>query len=284
VSLVRRLAGIAIILVSAVVVPTASAAAATYYNYWSYWHKPPGATGWQYSSVGASGYYLKQGTQVEGWRFALGTASPNDPQPRPSNVSYDAYCGGKDTGKTYRVLLVVDYGTESGAPSGPVYSCYGFDDSTTGFQVLTQQHTERDSGGLICAIDSYPKSGCGDTASSPAPSSQPSHRPTHTAAPSPIAPSSPAIRPTTSTQPATMKTHVTTSLATRPKAMHTHALVLSRPLLSTSPTPTASAYSSSLHLFRPAKKHTGFPVGLAIGGGALALLAGGAWWLRRRAR
>src|SRR3954469_591790 len=149
--------------------PSTPANATTYYEYWSYWHKAPGASSWQYSSVGPSGYYLKQGTQVEGWRFALGTASPSDPKPRPTNVSYDQYCAGKNTDKTYRVLLVVDYGTQSSAPAGPVYSCYGFDDAVTGYRVLTQQHSERDSGGLICAIDSYPRTGCGETASSPSP-------------------------------------------------------------------------------------------------------------------
>src|SRR5947209_15748886 len=179
-------AAAAAVILSMLAMPATPSHATTYYEYWSYWHKQPGSTSWQYSSVGSSGYYRKKGTQVEGWGFALGTASPSDPKPRPTNVSYDQYCSGKDTDKAYRVLLVVDYGTQSSAPAGPVYSCYGFDDSVTGYRVLTQQHTERDNGGLICAIDRYPRTGCGDTVSNPAPrkSSRPSaSKPPPTATP-----------------------------------------------------------------------------------------------------
>ena len=107
----RVAAAIAAVALSMLALPSTPANATTYYEYWSYWHKAPGASSWQYSSVGPSGYYLKQGTQVEGWRFALGTASPSDPKPRPTNVAYDHYCAGKNTDNTYRVLLVVDYGT-----------------------------------------------------------------------------------------------------------------------------------------------------------------------------
>ena len=157
--IVRAAAAAAVAILAMLAIPATPSSATTYYEYWSYWHKAPGASSWQYSSVGPSGYYLKQGTQVEGWRFALGTASPSDPKPRPTSVSYDQYCANKNTDKSYRVLLVVDYGTQSSAPGGPVYSCYGFDDAVTGYRVLTQQHSERDSGGLICAIDGYPARG-----------------------------------------------------------------------------------------------------------------------------
>jgi hypothetical protein len=280
-NVVRRAAGIALVAMSALVVPAQHASARAYYNYWSYWHKPPGASSWQYSSVGASGYYLKSGTQVEGWRFAVGNASPSDPQPRPTNVTYDDYCSGKNTDKTYRVLLVVDYGTESGAPGGPVYSCYGFDNDDNGFQVLTQQHTERDANGLICAIDSYPRTGCGDTVSSPAPAKSttkpaPAHPATTSttttstttahSATSPRLPATPAVSRAAQPKPASPTTNADTAAAATPTADQSSTPATLRPFTAA----TEAARST-------------FPTGLVIALVALAGLGGGAWFMRRRA-
>jgi len=263
-------AALAVAVLSALAVPTPTASATTYYEYWSYWHKPPGATSWQYSSVGASGYYLKTGKQVEGWRYALGTASPSDPQPRPTDVTYDAYCAGKNTDKAYQVLLVVDYGTTSSAPSSPVYSCYGFSDSTTGYAVLTQQHTERDSGGLICAIDNYPRSGCGDTVSSPAPKHT-----THTSKPA-----SPGAS-TTRTAP-----RATTATASAPRAAQA-AKATTRPTATAGTTPptstsaTSSATPSAQPTLRPftgspTASRSSFPFGLVLAIAAVVALSAAA--------
>src|SRR3954454_19265131 len=209
----RVAAAVAAVTLSMLALPSTPANATTYYEYWSYWHKAPGASSWQYSSVGPSGYYLKQGTQVEGWRFALGTASPSDPKPRPTSVSYDQYCANKNTDKSYRVLLVVDYGTKSSAPGGPVYSCYGVHAAVTGQRVRPQQHSERDSGGLICAIDGYPRTGCGETATSPAPkqSAKPASKPRsttqplRTATPAALPSNGPTRQATTSTKKSATK-------------------------------------------------------------------------------
>jgi MYXO-CTERM domain-containing protein len=288
---VRRVAGITIAVMSALAVPAPHAAARTYYEYWSYWHKPPGATSWQYSSVGPSGYYLKSGTQVEGWRFAVGTASPSDPQPRPTSASYGDYCAGKNTDKTYRVLLVVDYGTSSSAPSGPVYSCYGFNNSVTGYEVLTQQHSERDQSGLICAIDGYPHSGCGETVSSPAPhasstpkKTQPATSTTHrtsTKATKTRPTSVASARATSSLAAATPKRPQATPPATSSAASSSAATstATQTPAGATTPTPTTTA-----RLFTGNKDaaSSSFPVGLVIGLAGLAALGGGALWLRRR--
>jgi len=272
----RVAAAVAAVILSMLATPAAPANATTYYDYWAYWHKQPGASSWQYSSVGSSGYYLKQGTQVEGWRFALGTASPSDPKPRPTNVSYDQYCAGKDTDKTYRVLLVVDYGTQSGAPAGPVYSCYGFDDSVTGYRVLTQQHSERDSGGLICAIDGYPHSGCGETVSSPAPH--------HTAKPTPTKPRATpqAVRTVTPAAAAPAATHQPRSPAQQRTTQPSSAAVVS------TGRPSTESTSESAPTLRPftgapaATSNSSFPLGLVLGVAGLIALGGGAIWLRRR--
>jgi len=256
--------------------PAVPSSASTYYDYWGYWHKPAsqqGAGAWQYSTVGPSGYYLQKGAQVEGWRYAIGTASQSDPKPRPVDVTYGDHC--HDTTSTYRVLLIVDYGTQSGAPSGPVYSCYGFSDAKTGYDVLTQQHTERDSGGLICAIDAYPKTGCGDVVSSPAP--KPTAR-TSTPEPSPSAspPPSAYVAPN-----ATSPTPTPASKSSGP-ASPSHPPT-TKPAASTTASPTpASSQTIVAKQFVPPHRRGGVPYGFVAGGVFVAALIGAVVWQRRR--
>ena len=280
----RRAAVLAVLAVLATLVVVGSwllspeAQARSYYKYWGYWHKPPGATSWQYSKVGASGYYLQQGDQVEGWRFAVGTAGPSDPQPRPTTASYDGYCKDQNSSKAYRVLLVVDYGTESDAPTGPVYSCYGFDSSVNGFTVLTQQHTERDSNGLICAIDSYPRSGCGETVNSPAPKTSPTPRRTTSIAPARSQPAAPASTAATTGQPTPSATTATPGSARTPVASNL-------PTNSDATSTTSSSQTSAQPFTGKVSnsKGTGFPFGLVIGLAAAAGVGAAAWWRLRRA-
>ena len=270
-----RRALLAVALLLAVAVPAAPSGASTYYDYWSYWHKPPGQTAWQYSKVGASGYRLVEGSQVEGWRFAVGTASPSDPQPRPANVSYDDYCAGKNADAKYRVLLVVDYGTQSGAPTGPVYSCYGFSSAPSGFDVLTQQHSERDSGGLICAIDYYPKSGCGDVVSSPAPKAS---RTTATTPTSPAATAAPSHR--TFVSPAPSTSPVTTTPTGHPGTAATPTATTSA-TGSVTPSPPDSSPVVATPFVAP-RRHGGVPYGFVAACVFVVAVIGAVLWQRRR--
>ncbi|MDQ1684583.1 MAG: hypothetical protein QOC82_1320 [Frankiaceae bacterium] len=254
--------------------------ASTYYEYWGYWHKPPGATAWQYSKVGPSGYYLQQGTQVEGWRFATGTASPSDPKPRPTGVAYDDYCAGHDTDATYRVLLVVDYGTKSGAPAGPVYSCYGFSSQPTGWTVLSKQHQIRDgSDGLICAIDTYPKTGCGEVVSSPAPKPKPTASATHST-------STPKPAVSQRTAPASVLVPATSAAAAAPTAtgggQTTSAPAATSTLapLDASPAPSESTAVVAKQ-FVPPHKRGGVPFGFIAACVFVVALVGAVWFQRR---
>jgi hypothetical protein len=71
------------------------------------------------------------------------------------------------------VSVVVDYGTAAGAPAGPNTHCTGAASGDTAAAVLARRSTElgsappRYSGNFLCAIDGYPKSGCGDHGSEP---------------------------------------------------------------------------------------------------------------------
>lgn len=278
----RRIRALAVVVALVGVGLATPSSASTYYDYWGYWHKAPGTTAWQYSKVGPSGYYLQPGTQVEGWRYAIGTASQNDPKPRPTGVTYDDYCAGHDTTAKYRVLLVVDYGTQSGAPSGPVYSCYGFDSQPSGLQVLTKEHSERDSGGLICAIDGYPKTGCGDVVSSPAPTPKPTRTTTTT-------------KPPASTPPSTTNTSSgggSTATTTAPDATvsATRSVVASRPPtaqatddVTTSPSAAPSESTQVVAKeFVPPHRRGGVPYGFVAACVFVVAVIGAVLWQRRR--
>jgi hypothetical protein len=291
---VRRTGAFALVaaLVAVVFGPAAPGSATTYYDYWGYWHKPPGATSWQYSKVGAGGYYVKPGTQVEGWRFGTGTASQNDPKPRPAGVSYDDYCAGHDTGATYRVLLIVDYGTQSGAPAGPVYSCYGWDSEKSGQTVLTQQHSERDSGGLICGIDGYPKSGCGEVVSSPAP--KPTRTPTAaTSTPRPPGSSGANRQPTSAPKGGSSNPTGTTARGTTSPGTASTAATIGADSAATgdgaaagstangTPSPSSSA-SVVASRYVPPRRSGGVPVGFVAGCLLILVIVAAALLQRRR--
>ena len=217
---------------------------------------------WQYSKVGPAGYYLKDGTQVEGWRFAIGTASASDP--KPANLDWSTYCGKNtyDSSKTYRVLLVVDYGTMSGAPKGPVYSCYAYSasDNANGYTVVSH-HPVRENGGLVCAIDNYPRTGCGEVVSSPAPAV------THTPTPTPT----PTHVSTTTSRPSPTK-------SATPRRSRAPTVLTSTPTPTPTPTPTTSALA-----FDPRRSESSPPpYGVIAGAAGAVVLTVGAWRLQRR--
>lgn len=64
------------------------------YDYWSYWHRPAGASGWSYSRVGADDYAPGNGSQ-EGWQWVQGQSEAN--APRPPLVAFDQVCRSAST-------------------------------------------------------------------------------------------------------------------------------------------------------------------------------------------
>jgi hypothetical protein len=70
-----------------------------------------------------------------------------------------------------RVRVVVDFGGAPGAPSGVSDVCVPAADRTTGAELLAARARQlgtpapRYDGGLLCAIDGYPETGCGDRTS-----------------------------------------------------------------------------------------------------------------------
>lgn len=71
-----------------------------------------------------------------------------------------------------RVTVVVDPGTVGGAPRGPESTCVTVSSGATGADVLAERarklgrpQPRYDSSGLLCALDGYPSSGCGEQGS-----------------------------------------------------------------------------------------------------------------------
>lgn len=148
---------------------------ATSYRFWSYWI---GGSDWTFSTQGAA-RRPADGT-VDGWRFAISPDSASALSPRHS-PSFNRLCKGTPAQEGQkRVGLVVDYGTPEDAPDGEsppsmITSCAVVPEDANGYAVLTTVAGLRSEGGLICGINGYPPTECGESVSDPttSPTEQP---------------------------------------------------------------------------------------------------------------
>lgn len=145
----------ALLLSSAVITP---ASAENAYRYWSYW-QADNAT-WQYAKLGPAMMKATDGG-VDGWRYGVGTVqSANPPAIRGD---FDTICG--DTSAPpdrVRVAVVIDYGSEAGAPA-PRAACAVISKGLTRASALAAVAPLRLDQGFVCGIDGYPASGCGES-------------------------------------------------------------------------------------------------------------------------
>ncbi|MFD7693285.1 SCO2322 family protein [Streptomyces sp. NPDC059374] len=144
----------------------AQAAQATGYRYWSFWDRDGGS--WSYASLGPSLSRPDDG-DVQGFRFAVSEDSKDATRPRGA-AEFSVICArtpARDGKK--RIALVLDFGTAADAPSGerpPARRtvCARVDpDATTADALAAVAGPLRyDSNALLCAIDGYPRKGCGE--------------------------------------------------------------------------------------------------------------------------
>jgi hypothetical protein len=301
-----------------IAVALAPAAEASTYRYWSYWwgERPGKPAAWQYASQGPATHAVAD-TWVLGWRFA--TAPENGASAPRQSASFTALCPGLDAPVegSVRVALVVDYGSAADAPPGqtpPTSSsvrveCLTLPTSTrvTGSSVLAAAGVPvRSEGGLVCALDGYPKGECAPlvaapTSASPKPTTAKpapaptaaSPRPSRTPASSPSRTSGAAASPSTgggtdavgtATSPAAASSPVTSdpasaapSDAAAPTGTGSGADGSAAPDLVVAPEETLPAASGS-----PVEADTGSPLTFALGALAVAAVAGGAWVASRR--
>lgn len=163
--LVRAVAALlASVLAGAVLaVGLAAPAQAAAYRYWGFFTLS-GDT-WQFSQKGAAQTTPADG-DVEGWRFALGTADQTR-TPR-GTVSFERVCGQTPAAQgRKRVAVVVDFGRAvdyagQDAPPKPFAECASVPTGATAADVLAATQEVRVEKGLVCGVDDLPQTGCGD--------------------------------------------------------------------------------------------------------------------------
>lgn len=143
------------------------------YRYWSFW-TGDGAGGWRFATQGPSLLRPGDGTSI-GFRFTISGESGADGQqhaPRDA-ADFDEVCGDTPAEPDRkRLALVVDFGTPGEAPEGqspprPRTVCAQVPRDASAAEALaaTTKSLRYDSAALLCAIDGYPRSGCGDPVS-----------------------------------------------------------------------------------------------------------------------
>lgn len=138
--------------------PTAAA-----FRFWGYFQQVDGA--WQFAQTGPDGTSPADGS-VEGWRFA--TAGGSDVRFPRATPTFDEVCA--DTAPSSgskRVAVVIDYGRvvdggEGAQPPAARSACAVVPEAGTGNDVVAAVAETRAEAGLMCALDSYPASGCGE--------------------------------------------------------------------------------------------------------------------------
>ncbi|MFG3257750.1 SCO2322 family protein [Streptomyces sp. NPDC048172] len=140
------------------------------YRYWSFWERK-GDGGWAYATKGPA--VLRPGDgDVLGFRFALSEDSKDATRPR-GGIAFDAACARteKKSG-TKRVALRLDFGTRGDAPGGEKppgarTACARIDEDGSAADALAAvaEPLRYNSDSLLCAIDGYPRKGCGEVAS-----------------------------------------------------------------------------------------------------------------------
>jgi hypothetical protein len=276
-----RAVGVVSALVVALLAATTGVADASSYRFWTYWTGDTGA--WAFSSVGPS--RVPPDGSVEGWRFEVSAASSSSQPPRAA-PSFATLCAGKTAGPGQKLVgIVIDYGTTADAPAGqhpPAAvqgGCAVVADAANGYQILAGVSRIRVSGGLVCGVDGYPSSGCGEVARDATPTPTPSHSTPPTsvavAAGGPTATATPA-GPTadgTRTGGATATPRPTTHRSARPSGG-----------AAAGPTPSASSSPAMQALAAPAADGAGSPWGALTGIAVLALVVAMGWFVARRRR
>ncbi|WP_280870925.1 SCO2322 family protein [Streptomyces sp. MJP52] len=152
----------------------AGTAQAAGYRYWSYWELD--GRQWVYATQGPASLRPEDGA-VQGFRFSVSENSADAATPRATEP-FAEICGGtpKRDGRK-RIALVVDFGTVQDAPEGETppkarafCASVAEDASAADALAAVAAPLRYDSSALLCAVEGYPRTGCGEQVSVPDPS------------------------------------------------------------------------------------------------------------------
>ncbi|ESP97170.1 hypothetical protein EES44_08405 [Streptomyces sp. ADI96-15] len=162
-------AGFALLLGLMLAVLVAAPAQAAGYRYWSFWERE-GST-WSYATQGPAQLRPDDGS-VQGFRFAVSAEADASAAPR-SKAAFAEIC--EDTEERdgrKRIALVLDFGTTADAPEGErppkartACASVAEDASTADALAAVAPPLRYDSSAMLCAIDGYPETGCGEQVS-----------------------------------------------------------------------------------------------------------------------
>ncbi|MFD8937353.1 SCO2322 family protein [Streptomyces sp. NPDC059578] len=153
----------------AVALLTAAPAQAAGYRYWSFWDLTDGS--WTYATQGPALARPADG-DVQGLRFSVSENSGDAAKPRGPR-DFAGICGATaPRDGTTRVALVIDPGTPADAPGGEsppaartACARVGTDATSAEALAAVAKPLRYDSNALLCAIDGYPRTGCGEQVS-----------------------------------------------------------------------------------------------------------------------
>ncbi|MFE0220024.1 SCO2322 family protein [Streptomyces albidoflavus] len=164
-------AGFALLLGLLLAVLLAAPAQAAGYRYWSFWERE--GSGWNYATQGPAQLRPEDGS-VQGFRFAVSAEADDSAAPR-SEAAFAEICEktGERAGRK-RIALVLDFGTAADAPEGerppkPRTACASVAEEASAADALAAvaPPLRYDSSAMLCAIDGYPRTGCGEQVSGP---------------------------------------------------------------------------------------------------------------------
>jgi hypothetical protein len=155
--------------------PTAAAAEEPgSYRYWAFWQRSTAGENdekWSYATKGPSVLRPADGA-VLGFRFALSEDSDDAGKPR-GDVEFDAACERTEAKKDRkRVAIRIDFGTAADATGGARppkarTACAQVAEDASAAEALAAvtKRLRYNSDALLCAIEGYPKQGCGEAVS-----------------------------------------------------------------------------------------------------------------------
>jgi hypothetical protein len=175
-----RVAVCAVALLLAVWPAAAAAEEPGSYRYWAFWQRDGSSEKdgnsengekWSYATKGPSVLRPADGA-VLGFRFALSEDSDDAAKPR-GDVEFDAACESTEAKKDRkRVAIRIDFGTAAHATGGARppkarTACAQVAEDASAAEALAAvtQRLRYNSDALLCAIDGYPKQGCGEAIS-----------------------------------------------------------------------------------------------------------------------
>lgn len=162
-------AGFALLLGPLLALLAAAPAEAAGYRYWAFWERQDST--WSYATQGPAQARPGDGS-VQGFRFAVSAEADDFAAPRSTAEFAEICADTEERDGRKRVALVIDFGTPAHAPDGErppkprtVCASVGEDASTADALAAVAPPLRYDSSAMLCAIEGYPKAGCGEQVS-----------------------------------------------------------------------------------------------------------------------